>query len=340
MIEIDGSFGEGGGQILRTSLALSLLTQKPFHLANVRAKRSRPGLQPQHLMSVRAAATIGQANVQGDSKGSTDLVFEPGEIKPGRYRFDVGTAGATALVLHTIYLPLTWGASEQSEVTLVGGTHVINAPCFHFLDITWKAYLAKLGMNVSLAMQRPGFYPRGGGEIDVTFSPCDQIEGLRLKKSHVEGASVLSASAGLPDHVSDRQTKQALRGLKKLGIRADSREEKWQGGPGSVVMISLETSPVPTTYFGLGEKRKTAEQVADEAVKQVKEHQQAKEGAVDAHSADQLVLPLSLADNGSEYTVTEVTQHLLTNVAVIQKFVDREIVCEGEEGQPGCVRIS
>src|SRR5215475_4472130 len=133
MIELDGAQGEGGGQILRTSLALSLITGKAFHLHNLRAGRSKPGLQPQHLMSVRAAATIGQAKLRGATRGSQDLVFEPGAVQPGKYRFPIGTAGATGLVLHTVYLPLALRASGPSEVTLEGGTHVRASPCYHFL---------------------------------------------------------------------------------------------------------------------------------------------------------------------------------------------------------------
>src|SRR5262249_27317026 len=140
-IELDGAEGEGGGQILRSSLTLSLLTGKPFHLFNLRAKRERPGLQPQHLMSVRAAAAIGQAQVRGDERGSRELWFEPGTIKPGKYHFPIGTAGATGLVLHTIYLPLALATTEPSEILLEGGTHNPLSPCFHFLDTTWRAYM-------------------------------------------------------------------------------------------------------------------------------------------------------------------------------------------------------
>src|SRR5439155_4429833 len=140
-LEIDGSQGEGGGQILRSSLALSLLTGRAFHLRNVRANRPKPGLQPQHLMSVRAAATVGQAQLRGASLQSSDLVFEPGEVRPGTYRFDIGTAGATGLVLHTVYLPLMLQGAVPSELTLTGGTHVSTSPCYHFLDSTWRAYL-------------------------------------------------------------------------------------------------------------------------------------------------------------------------------------------------------
>src|SRR5262245_55743460 len=164
-VELDGSFGEGGGQILRTSLALSLLTGTPFHLRNIRARRSKSGLQPQHLKSVQSAAAVGNARVVGASPGSSDRVFEPGEVRGGKFHFDIGTAGSTGLVLHTLYLPLALRAGQPCELELVGGTHVTTSPTFHFLDITWRAYLALMGLHVRLRMDRPGFYPRGGGVV-------------------------------------------------------------------------------------------------------------------------------------------------------------------------------
>jgi RNA 3'-terminal phosphate cyclase (ATP) len=341
LLELDGSFGEGGGQILRTSLALALLTGKGFHLRNVRAGRARPGLQPQHLMSVRAAATVGQATVRGDSKGSTDLVFEPGQVKPGAYRFDIGTAGATGLVLHTLYLPLMLGASGPSELTLTGGTHNDKAPCYHFLDVTWRAYLEQLGLRLRLRLDRPGFYPRGGGEVKAWLQPCAEIQPLRLVERGPVQVTGFSAVAGLPDQIARRQARRATVRLRQHDLEADIHEEEWEGGPGTVLALVLDTSPAPTLFFGLGERGKPAERVADEAVDQVFAYLGAGDkAAVDAHSADQIVLPLALAKGASEYTVSEVTRHLHTNIAVIRRFLDRDIVCEGEEGQPGRVRIS
>src|SRR5262249_55832943 len=180
VLEIDGSFGEGGGQILRTSLALSLITGKAFHLRNVRANREKPGLQSQHLMSVRASATVGAAETLGASRGSSDLEFRPGTVRPGNYRFDIGTAGATALVLHTLYLPLACCTATPSQLTLVGGTHVSKSPCFHFLATTWRHYLALMGLHVGLKMVQPGFYPRGGGIVEVQLRPCPALKGLTL----------------------------------------------------------------------------------------------------------------------------------------------------------------
>lgn len=339
-IELDGSVGEGGGQILRSSLALALLTGKPFHLYNVRANRERPGLQPQHLMSVRAAAAVGGAEVRGDQKQSRELWFRPGAVKPGRYHFPIGTAGATGLVLHTVYLPLALGAAAPSEVLLEGGTHNDFSPCFHFLDFTWRPYLELLGMHMELKMRRPGFYPRGGGAVDVQLQPAARLQGLHLtERGKVTTITGISAVAGLPEEIAARQTRQAEKRLRGTGLRIRIREESWLGGPGTMLALVLDTAPVPTLFFALGARGKRAERVADEAVEQALAYLEALSGAVDAHSADQLVLPLVLADGPSTYSVAEVTQHLLTNINVIRRFVDREMRCEGELGRPGIVHI-
>ncbi len=351
MLELDGSLGEGGGQILRTSLALSLLTGKPFHLFNLRAGRAKPGLQPQHLMSVRAAAAIGQANMRGASKDSPDLVFEPGQVSAGRYHFPIGTAGATGLVLQTVYLPLALRGEGPSELILEGGTHVSTSPCFHFLDTTWRAYMELLGIDVRLKMIRPGFYPRGGGRVDVTVQPVKKLRGLRLpERGEPKTVTGISAVAGLPEEIAQRQARRALNRLKDTGLRVNIREETWPGGPGTVLTLTLDTQPAPTMFFGLGARGKRAERVADEAVDQVLSYlaglralgdlpQPGSPSTLDPHSADQIVLPLALADGPSEFTVSEVTSHLLTNIAVIRRFVEREIICEGEGGAPGTVRI-
>src|SRR5262249_13547205 len=210
-----------------------------FHLRNVRAGRARPGLQPQHLMCVQAAAQVGQAQVRGASKGSTDLVFEPGAVVPGRYHFAIGTAGATGLVLHTLYLPLALRAAAPSEVTVGGGTHVPASPCYHFLDVTWRPYLDLLGLHVKLKLRRPGFYPRGGGTIEAHLQPCPRLHGLNLEDlPPVTAVKGFSAVAGLPEEIAQRQARRAAQRLKKeAGLRAELREESWEGGPGTVLAL-------------------------------------------------------------------------------------------------------
>ncbi len=325
---------------MRTSLSLSLLTGLPFHLRNVRARRPKPGLQPQHLTSVRAAAAIGQAQVRGAALGSSDLVFEPGEVAAGKYQFAIGTAGATGLVLHTLYLPLALRGTVPSELVLQGGTHVSTSPCFHFLERTWRRYLEALGLRLSLRMIRPGFYPRGGGVVQVDIQPCARLQGLRLgERGPVRKARGFSAVAGLPDSIARRQARRATQRLRQHGLDVDLVEESWSGGPGTVLAVELDTTPAPTLFFGLGARGKPAERVADDAFDEAVAYLDAAPAAVDAHSADQLVLPLALAEGPSEFSVAAVTAHLLTNAAIIQRFVDREIICGGAEGQPGLVRI-
>jgi RNA 3'-terminal phosphate cyclase (ATP) len=340
-IELDGSFGEGGGQILRSALALSLVTGRPFHLRKVRARRPKPGLHPQHLMCVRAAACISGAAVRGDRLGSTELVFEPGEVVPGDYHFAIGTAGATGLVLQTLYLPLALRGAAPSHLVIEGGTHVTASPCFQFLDVTWRRYLALMGLQVRLSMRLPGFYPRGSGALEAWVEPSPQLRGLELsERGAVTRVSGFSAVAGLPEHIAQRQARQARRRLEQTGVSVDIREETWQNGPGSVLGLVVETPPVPALFFGLGERGKPAERVADEAADQVLAYLEAAPAAVDPHSADQVVLPLTLAEGPSRYAVTEVTRHLCTNIEVIRRFTERDIICDGDEGEPGVVRIT
>jgi RNA 3'-terminal phosphate cyclase (ATP) len=340
MLELDGSMGEGGGQILRTSLALSLLTGRAFHLRNLRAGRDKPGLQPQHLMSVRAAAEIGQAKLRGASRRSTDLVFDPGEVKAGPYRFDIGTAGSIGLVLHTVYLPLALRGDIPSSLTLIGGTHVRTSPCFHFLDSTWRRYLAACGLHITLRMRHPGFYPRGGGVVEACIQPCSNLQGLHLRDRGPIKASGFSAVAGLDVNIARRQARRAKFRLEQYGLKVTLRKETWEGGPGTVVAIELDTTPAPTLFFAIGERGKPAERVADEACDAVIAYLDAGPALVDVHSGDQLVLPLALAIGHSEYHVVEVTRHLTTNIDVIRRFLDRSITCEGEQGSPGIVRIA
>jgi len=339
IVELDGAQGEGGGQILRTCLTLSLVTGRPFRLRNIRAGRSKPGLAPQHLKSVLAAAEVGQAQVKGASLGSSALDFEPGAVTAGNYHFRIGTAGATSLVLHTVYLPLAL-AKEPSTVTIEGGTHVSHSPCFHFLDRTWRAYLQLLGLKVSLRMDRPGFYPRGGGLIQAVIHPCGLPRGFSADSTKpATAATILSAVAGLPEHIAHRQARRAAYRIGERGLDVDAREETWQDGPGSMLGIELATEPVPTFFFALGERGKPAEAVANDAVAQAEAFLDADPPGIDEHSADQIILPLALSPKASRFRTACISSHLLTNAAVIQRFLPRRIECDGNEGQPGSVRI-
>ncbi len=340
LVELDGSQGEGGGQILRSSLALSLLTGRPFRLNNIRARRPKPGLRAQHLMSVQAAARVGRAEALGASLGSTVLTFTPGEVRPGAYTFEIGTAGATALVLHTIYLPLALRGGEPSHLQVTGGTHALAAPSFDFLAATWAGHLAMMGLNVSLTLRRRGFYPRGGGLVEVMVPPVSRLLGLTAgPRSGPVRITGISAVAGLPDHIGRRQAQRAEDRLEDVGdVSID--QQQWDNGPTSVLTLTVHTGSVPVVFFALGERGKSAEAVADEAADQVLRFLEAGDQPIDPHSADQLLLPAVFAEGPTSYAVTEVTQHLLTNRDVIAAFLDRRVEVRGAEGQPGRVEVA
>ena len=341
MIELDGSEGEGGGQILRSALALAALTGRAFKLVNIRAKRAKPGLQPQHLMCVKAAATICGATYKGATVGSSVLYFNPGEVRAGDYTFAIGTAGATSLVLHTIYLPLAMAGAGASTIHVSGGTHNPHAPSFHFNQITWGGYLKRLGMVIDQEMIRPGFYPRGGGEIRATIQPCPRIHGLRLTDCPtLTTAGGFSAVANLPESIARRQAKRLASRLKAEEIESHIPLEVWDGssGPGSVAAVIFRQTPVPTLFCGLGERGKPAETVADEAADEALRFREM-QAPVDPHSADQLLLPLVFSTDESEYRTSEITSHLATNIATVGQFVDRKIALSGSRGEVGTIKI-
>lgn len=345
LVTLDGSEGEGGGQILRTALTLSLLTGRPFRLVKVRANRDKPGLRPQHLTAVRAAAELGAAEVTGAEVGSRDLTFRPGAYTPRDLSFDIGTAGSTALVLQTLHLPLALRADRPLRVTLTGGTFNAKAPSFPFLDLTWRAHLAALGAPVALAMPAAGFYPRGGGRLDAWIEPAT-LQPLTLTDrgplSRIDGDSGV---ARLGTGIALRMQERVADRLAALGtIEPVIRRVEWPAAsPGAAVSLSawFEGVGVPATFVGLGERGKPAEVVAEEAVAEFLAHHDAPGGgAVDPHSADQILIPLALAPGRSEYTVSFVTEHLRTNARTVRAFLDRKItVVEPTDTAPGRVLV-
>lgn len=344
LIEIDGSEGEGGGQILRSALALSLLTRRSFRLTNIRANRPKPGLAPQHLACVRAAASISGSLYKGGAIGSTTLYFEPGEVKSGDYTFAIGTAGATGLVLHTVALPLALRGLATSHVTIAGGTHVSHSPSFHFNQTTWAGHLNRIGLDIQLAMIRPGFYPRGGGEIRAAIQPTSAIRGLTLTTCpELTTAGGFAAVAGLPERIAKDMARRLTHRLKMAGVEShiaqeDWTEGKWSIGPGALCGVLFRQLAVPPVFVGLGERGKPAEAVADDAADQALAF--CESGCpVDPHAADMLVLPLAFARPGSEFRVSEATRHLLTNVDTVHRFTGRDIRCDGGLGGPGTVRV-
>lgn len=345
MIDIDGSQGEGGGQVLRSALALSILTGQPMRVKKIRARRSNPGLRPQHLKAVDAAAAISKARVEGVYKGSTSVVFAPGQIRSGRYRFDIGTAGSVSLVLQTIFLPLSM-AGSASSVIITGGTHVPWAPCFHYLNMQWLPFMRIMGFEAQFTLSKAGFYPQGGGRIDAIIRPVEEILPIKLTQrgslSRIDG---ISAVSNLKLSIADRQRRQTLRHLQNYDcvkkIKIAEMPSKFKG-----TLLLLRSTFGPTKndvsaqccFYALGELGKPAEKVADETVKAL-ESFLATDGVVDHYLADQLLLPMAFASGASEIHTSKVTQHLLTNAAIIRAFIPLQIDIQGETGQPGRIKV-
>jgi RNA 3'-terminal phosphate cyclase (ATP) len=348
MIVINGSYGEGGGQVLRTSLTFSALLGKPVRIENIRAKRRNPGLQAQHLTGVRAIAQICDAELEGADLGSLTLTFRPrSSPRAGEYSFDVaearkgGSAGATSLVFQTLLLPLAF-APGLSCLTIRGGTHVAWSPPFQYLHHVYLPTLARMGLEASVEIERWGWYPIGAGEMtaliegrkESDFSGLDLVERGELKR--LWG---ISATSNLPTHVGQRQKKRAEETLRKPGF--DPRIEIVDApspGQGTAVFLVAEYENTVSGFSSLGERGKPAEKVAEEACGEFLAYHQSGAG-LDQHLADQLILPLALARGPSAFTTCEITQHLLTNVWVVEQFLDARFEIEGEEGETGRVQI-
>ena len=323
MITIDGSFGEGGGQILRTSLALSLVTGKPFCIDRIRAGRKNPGLLRQHLTAVNAAAEISGAEMSGATMGSKELTFAPAAVKPGDYAFAVGTAGSATLVLQTV-LPALLTAGGPSNLILEGGTHNPFAPPFDFLARAFLPLVNRMGPTVSAILERPGFYPAGGGKFSVRIETAVDFRRLELNsRGELRVRRARAVVANLPRTVAQRElsligTKMSWPGeWLTAEVVDDSR------GPGNVVMIEVECEHVTEVFTGFGERGVRAEAVAEQPVQQARRYL-ASEAAVGEYLADQLIVPMAIARGGS-FTTGPLSRHATTNIEVVKKFLDVEI---------------
>lgn len=339
MLTIDGSHGEGGGQILRTALALSSIHGRPFRMVNIRANRKKPGLQPQHLMAVKAAKTVADAEVGGDATGSKEITFAPRTIHGGSFRFDIGTAGSITLVLQTV-IPILLFACHDSTVTVTGGTNVPFSPSADYLAEIFAPTLAKLGCNIRIHRDRYGFYPRGGGKLRVEVFSKGMLSPLEATaRGTIRQVTGCSAVGNLPDSIAERQKKRMLEILKSLSCPVEVERIRVDAyGPGSFVFLRLEEEHGLAGFQALGAPGKPAETVAAEAANQLLEHAETG-AALDPHLADQIVLYLALCRRRSIFTTSAVTKHLLTNLWVMEQFEACSYTVEGEPGQPGRIAI-
>lgn len=318
MLTIDGAKGEGGGQILRSSLALSLITGTPLRIQRIRAGRKKPGLMRQHLTAVNAAAEIGRATVQGAAIGSQELTFHPREVTPGEYHFSVGTAGSTTLVLQTV-LPALLTAAGPSKLTLEGGTHNPFAPSFDFLDKAFLPVLNRMGPEITATLDRPGFYPAGGGKISVAVRPAPRLERIDLlQRGDIRRRAAKALVARLPRHIAERELRVIRDRLGWDEAWLTVREVTDAHGPGNVLILEVESEHLTEVFTGFGRRGVRAETVAGDLARELQAYLAA-DVPVGPHLADQLLLPFVLAGGGSFKTMP-LTHHTLTNIEVIETF--------------------
>ncbi|GEJ57437.1 RNA 3'-terminal phosphate cyclase [Anaeromyxobacter diazotrophicus] len=351
-IVLDGSAGEGGGQILRTALALSAITGRPFSIERVRANRLKPGLRPQHRAAALATAQLCGAEVEGAEVGSARIAFRPtARAAPGEHVLDLGTAGSAPLLFQTVCWPLAL-AGGRSHLTLRGGTHQQHSPTFHDLALVWAPAVARLGFRFDLSLQAAGFYPEGEGEMAAVVEPAHPMPPLDLRhRGTLDEVEVVAMVAGQPFATAERLAERALRRLRDIGVAADATRVPVPArrSAGSHLLLVAHFERARAGFGALGDRGDTPDRAADEVVAACARFLEAG-AAVDPHLGDQLVLPAALVAAGlvppppgivpaTRYTVSEVTQHLLTTVEVVRRFLEVEAAVFGREGEEGEVRI-
>lgn len=343
MIEIDGSQGEGGGQVLRSSLALSIVTRQPVKLTKIRAKRSKPGLMRQHLTSVNAAAEICSANVTGAELKSRELTFRPGQLKGRGYSFRIGTAGSTALVFQTV-LPALLCADQPSKVTIEGGTHNPKSPPIDFLQRTFLPLVNRMGPQVTAKLNRPGFYPAGGGEIEVDIQPAKTLGPLELtERGKQKDRRVTAIVAHLPEHIGTRECNKVVRGLQWPADCSTILSMDDSRGPGNVLMAEVEFENVTELFTAFGENGKRAERVGQEVLSELRRYLKC-EAPVGEYLADQLLLPMAIGASkgtgGGVYRARCLSLHTKTHIDIIQRFLDVKIHTEERDRNDIEIRVT
>lgn len=328
MIRIDGSTGEGGGQMLRSALSLSLVTGKAFRMENIRAKREKPGLLRQHLTAVLAACEIASAQADGATLGSKILTFTPGSVQSGNYRFAVGTAGSGTLVFQTI-LPALMTTGGRSEVIIEGGTHNMQAPPLDFLQKAFLPVINRLGPKVELRLEKYGFYPAGGGRFTATIEPCDRLSTIQLvERGEIERRGAVAIVANLARNIAQRETDTIVKLLNWDEQSTQIVETRNSVGPGNIVLIELTCSNVTEVFCGFGRIGASAESVASEAADAVRSYLVS--GAVAGeHLTDQLLLPFALTGGGA-FTAEKLNLHSRTNMEIIRCFLPVDFVTTQE----------
>lgn len=338
MIVIDGSEGEGGGQVLRTALSLSLVTGQPFRIENIRANRSRAGVMRQHVTAVEAACAIGGTECEELAVGASTLSFTPGKVKPGEHHFAVGTAGSTSLVLQTILPPLML-AHAPSRLVLDGGTHNIYAPPFDFIDRVFLPILNRMGPHVTAKLGRHGFYPAGGGRIEVEIEPSASLARLDLlERGELHSVEARAVVAALPGEIAVRELEAVEKILGWPEERRRIQQLPERTGPGNILMLEAVFEHVTEIMSGFGKLGVPAQTVGEQASKRMAGYL-ASDAIAGPYLADQLLLPMALAGGGS-FTTVKPSSHARTGAEVIAKFLPIAVTFEEKQDRHHLVTVS
>lgn len=337
-VQLDGSEGEGGGQILRSALALSLITGRPFHLTRLRERRDPPGLRPQHLACVRGAEALSSSTSEGAVLGGSELFFTPGPVRPGDYVLEVGTAGSTPLLFQCLFFPLALAGGRS--LTLRGGTHLPHSPSYHYLANVWLPVMHAYGFPATLRLTHAGFYPEGGGEFLGEISA--PVEPPRLvdlpTRGMLQDITLSTFVGGLPFSIADRQSRAAEAALRERGLYSlvQNRALPVAGSAGTVTFILAQFENTFAGFTAIGERGRPAEEVGREAADAVARFMESA-GAIDEHLGDQILLPAALLASGrlgpaspgtTRFTAAKVTEHLTTHARVLERFLPVKVMVE------------
>jgi RNA 3'-terminal phosphate cyclase (ATP) len=336
MLVIDGSTVEGGGQTLRSALSLSMVTRRPFRIDRIRIGRDKPGLASHHLAALRAAAAVCNAEMSGDQLGSTSVSFRPRAIRAGEHRFAVGSAGSATLVLQTI-VPALLRAAETSTVIIEGCTHSSGAPSFEFLARSWVPAMSRMGVSVEVSLERPGFYPTGGGMLHARITPgafgrfeCEERGAEKARRATV-------ILAGLSDTIAERELRIAR---ERLGLAREQMSKKIFDpacGPGNAFVVELEYEHSTSVFTSFGERGLRAEQVAEAAIGRALAFHES-EAAVCDHLADQLLVPMAIG-KGGVFTSTEPTRHTQTQAKLLRTFLDVDVEIDSRDERTYTIEV-
>ena len=329
-LEIDGSEGEGGGQVLRTAIAASLVTGTAVRVTKIRAGRETPGLKAQHLAAVKAAGVVGDAEIEGAHLGSQEVTFKPKGVRGGAFEIDVGTAGSTTLVIQTV-LPALLLATEGTSLVVRGGTHNPLAPPYEFLERAFLPVLGRLGARVGLKLDRPGLYPEGGGKIRLVVEPKPLHSAELMDRGAVVKRRASAAVNELPTHIVERELKtiKHLLGWKQSELRAG--DLSGARGPGNVILLEVECEHVTEVFCGVGEKHRRAERVAGDVAEEARRWIEA-HVPVGEYLADQIVLPMAIA-GGGVFRTMPLSLHTTTQMALVERVLGSKITTEtGDDG--------